>query len=84
MRRYGKRGDVAPMSDMNVTWEALRMILDEQRQNRQRRQEKLRQSKEQVLYRDFHSTDVDKHTSRVATRPGYPLDAVGRYYDDVQ
>ncbi|XP_032688269.1 uncharacterized protein LOC116852238 isoform X2 [Odontomachus brunneus] len=85
--RYGKRGgDAAPrMSELNATWETLKTILDTQRQNQQRRLSKLKPSKEQeVAYRDYHSLDADRHASRVATRPGYLLDAVGRYYDDVQ
>lgn len=68
---------------MNI-WENLKVILDEQQQNQQRKQEKFKQNKEQVLYRDSHNIDADKHTSRVAIRPGYLLDVVGKYYDDVQ
>lgn len=81
MRRYGKRADVAPTPELNV-WESLKLILDAQRQNQQRRLEKFRQNKEQVLYRDSHNTDAGKHMSRVATRPGYLLDVVSKYYDE--
>ncbi|XP_014470125.1 PREDICTED: uncharacterized protein LOC106742050 [Dinoponera quadriceps] len=83
--RYGKRGgDTAPrMSELNSTWETLKTILDVQRQNQQRRLGKLKPSKEQeIAYRDYHGLDADRH--RLATRSGYLLDAVGRYYDDVQ
>nr|XP_012227016.1 PREDICTED: uncharacterized protein LOC105674914 [Linepithema humile]XP_012227026.1 PREDICTED: uncharacterized protein LOC105674914 [Linepithema humile] len=84
MGRYGKRGDIAPMSELGSTWETLRMILDAQWRNEQRKQEKMRQNKEQVLCRNFQSADADKHTSHVAIRPGSFPDVIGKYYDDVQ
>lgn len=72
------------MSELNATWETLKTILDAQRQNQQRRLAKLKPDKEQeVAYRDYHGLDADRHSSRLAIRPGY-LDVVGRYYDDVQ
>jgi len=70
------------MSELDATWETLRMILDAQWRNEQRKQEKM--NKEQVLFRDFQSADADKHTSHVAIRPGSFLDAIEKYYDDVQ
>ncbi|XP_011256013.1 pro-neuropeptide Y [Camponotus floridanus] len=80
--RYGKRGDMAPMStELNNSWETLRMIQDARRQNEQQRQEKMRQSKEQVLFSDLQSSDIDKHTSHVATRPGSLSDMIGNYID---
>ncbi|XP_072767599.1 neuropeptide Y-like [Anoplolepis gracilipes] len=81
--RYGKRSDIVPMSELNSAWEILRMIQDARRQNEQRRQEKLRQNKEQVLFRDFQNSDVDKHTSHAPVRPGFLSDIIGNY-DDVQ
>ncbi|KMQ96760.1 neuropeptide f isoform x1 [Lasius niger] len=82
--RYGKRSDIVPMStELSGAWEILKMIQDTRRQNEQRRQEKIRQNKEQVLFHDFQSSDIDKHTSRVATRPGSLSDMIGNY-DDVQ
>ncbi|XP_029172449.1 uncharacterized protein LOC114941600 [Nylanderia fulva] len=84
--RYGKRSDITPMlTELNGAWEILKLIQDARRQNEQRRQEKIRQNKEQVLFRDFESSDIDnKHiTSRVSTRPGSLSDMIGNY-DDVQ
>ncbi|XP_029669086.1 uncharacterized protein LOC115238972 [Formica exsecta] len=75
--RFGKRSDVAPMSTELSNWEILRMIQDA------RRQQKIRQNKEQVLFHDFQNSNIDKHTSRVATRPGSLSDMIGNY-DDVQ
>lgn len=81
--RYGKRSDTVPMSmEMNGAWEILKMIQNARR-NEQRRQEKIRQNKEQILFRDFQSSDIDKHTSRVPTRPGSLSDMIDNY-DDVQ
>ncbi|XP_070152938.1 neuropeptide Y-like [Polyergus mexicanus] len=73
--RFGKRSDIAPMSTELRNWEILRMIQDA------RRQQKIRQNKEQVLFHDFRN--IDKHTSRVATRPGSFSDMIDNY-DDVQ
>lgn len=81
--RYGKRSDIAPMSELNGAWEILKMIQDARRQNEQRRQDKIRQNKEQILFRDFQSSDIDKHASRVPIRPGSLSDMIGNY-DDIQ
>lgn len=82
--RYGKRGDITPISELDATWETLKMILDAQWRNEQRKQEKMRQNKEQALFRDFQNADVDKHTPHIAIRPGPFPDVIGKYYDDVQ
>lgn len=83
LRRYGKRSDVTPMSKLDA-WEILRMILDAQWRNEQRKQ-KMRQNKEQVLIRDFQNanTYVDKHTPYII-RPGSFSNVIGKYYDDIE
>ncbi|XP_011636491.1 uncharacterized protein LOC105426800 [Pogonomyrmex barbatus] len=79
--RLGKRGDAAPMTESNAAWEILKMIQDAQRQNEQQRQENIRQNKEQILFRDFPSSDADERMSHIA---GFLPDVIGKYYDDVQ
>ncbi|KAL6423622.1 hypothetical protein ACFW04_010268 [Cataglyphis niger] len=75
--RFGKRDDIAlPMSTELSNWEILRMIQNAQRQK------KIRQNKE-VLFHDFQSSDIDKHTSSVPARPGSLSDMINNY-DDVQ
>ncbi|EZA47126.1 hypothetical protein DMN91_000407 [Ooceraea biroi] len=50
--RFGKRND-PPISE-NTIWEIFRMILDNaQRQNEQRRRDRIRQNKEPVPFNDF-------------------------------
>jgi hypothetical protein len=50
--RYGKRSELS-MSENTIS-ETLRMILDNVRwQNEQRRQERIRQNKEPILFNDF-------------------------------
>ncbi|XP_039309254.1 uncharacterized protein LOC105198883 isoform X2 [Solenopsis invicta] len=81
--RHGKRSDAMPMMELNATWETLKMIQDAQRQNEQRRQENIRQNKEQILLRDFPSSDADEYTSYDATRSGSLPDVIDKYYNDV-
>lgn len=72
------------MMELNATWETLKMIQDAQRQNEQRRQENIRQNKEQIPLRDFLSSDADEYTSGVATRSGSLSNVIDKYYYDVQ
>ncbi|KYN04139.1 PREDICTED: uncharacterized protein LOC108772625 [Cyphomyrmex costatus] len=82
--RHGKRSDAAPLMELNTTWETLRMIQDAQRQNEQRRQENIRQNKEQILLRDFPNSDADEYTLHDVTRSDSLSDVIGKYYNDVQ
>ncbi|XP_011870278.1 PREDICTED: uncharacterized protein LOC105563359 [Vollenhovia emeryi] len=77
--RYGKRSDAVPMMELNAIWETLKMIQDAQRQNKQQREENIRQNKEQILLRDFPSSD--EYTSYTIR---FPPDVIGKYYNDVQ
>lgn len=81
--RYGKRSDVAPMSELDTAYETLRMILDTQWRNEQQKKEKMRQNREQILFHDLMNADADKHTSHIVI-PGSFSDVIGKYYDDVQ
>jgi len=69
--------------ELTAFWKILKMIRDSQRQNEQRRQENIRQNKEQILLRDFPSSDADEYTS-YATRSGSLPDIIGKYNNDVQ
>lgn len=71
------------MMELNATWETLKMIQDAQRQNKQQRQENIRQNKEQILLRDFPSSDADEYTLYDATRSGSLPDVINKYYNDV-
>ncbi|XP_028050427.1 uncharacterized protein LOC105834609 isoform X2 [Monomorium pharaonis] len=85
--RHGKRSDAVPMMELNATWETLKMIQDAQRQNEQRRQQNIRQNKEQILLRDFPSLNDDEHTSYDATQydaTGSLSEEAGKYYNNVQ
>ncbi|XP_024874390.1 uncharacterized protein LOC112456215 [Temnothorax curvispinosus] len=80
--RHGKRSDAAPVMELDATWKTLKMIQDAQRQ--QQRQENVRQNTEQVLLRDFPSSDTDEYTSYDATRSVSLPDIISNYYNDVQ
>lgn len=82
--RHGKRNDAAPMMELNATWETLKMIQDAQRQNKQQRQENIRQNKEQILLRDFPSSDADEYTSYDARRSDSLPDVIDKYYNDIE
>ena len=82
MSRHGKRSDV-PLMELNATWETLKMIQDAQRQNEQRRQENIRQNKEQILLRDFPNSDADEYTLYDIIRSGSLSDVIDKYYNDV-
>jgi len=82
MSRHGKRSDV-PLMELNTTWETLKMIQDAQRQNEQRRQENIRQNKEQILLRDFPNSDADEYTLYDIIRSGSLSDVIDKYYNDV-
>ena len=70
--------------ELNATWETLKMIQDAQRQNEQRRQENIRQNKEQILLRDFPSSNANEYTLYDVIRSGSLSDVIDKYYNNVQ
>ncbi|KAL0100850.1 hypothetical protein PUN28_019320 [Cardiocondyla obscurior] len=82
--RHGKRNNALPMMELNATWKTLKMIQDAQKQNKKQRQGNIRQNKEQILLRDFPSSDVDEYTPYDATLSGSLPDVMNKYYNDIQ